>query len=283
MFRNVSIIGLGLLGGSICRALKEKNKDIKISVYGRDINKLTPIINDGFADYADTIDNFNYNTELVVVCVPVITSVDIIKKIISDSRFPDSSLAIDVGSVKGFICDEIEKIQGSEKFIGCHPMAGLEKTGYEYSRSDLYKGSTVIITPGLKNSESNIGKIKEFWEYIGAEIITTTSDKHDLSVAVTSHLPHILAASLVRIFNKMETGEGFVGNGFRDVTRISAGSPDMWSEIVSGNKEKILKVIDMAVDEIFDFKEMIMSETDNQKIFEYFSKAKSIRDRIKKS
>lgn len=281
MFRNVSIIGLGLLGGSICRALKEKNTGIKISVYGRDIRKLKPAIADGVADFADTIDNFDYNTELAVVCVPVVTSVDIISKIISDPRFPESSLVADVGSVKGIICNEIEKFPGSGKFIGCHPMAGMEKTGYDASTGSLYEGSTVIITPGKSNKPGDVDRIKAFWEYLGANVIFTTSEKHDLSVAVSSHLPHILASSLVRIFNRMEVGEGFIGNGFRDVTRISSGSPDMWSEIVSGNRDNILKVIDLAVEEIFDFREMIMSGAENPGIYNYFSQAKSIRDKIK--
>ncbi|HOT44944.1 MAG TPA: prephenate dehydrogenase [Spirochaetota bacterium] len=290
MFKKVAIFGLGLLGGSICRALKEQDPGVHISAYGRNLPRIEPALRDGSIDAAGTFDRVSLaGVELAVVSTPVDSSIDIIRGILGHAELDPRAIVVDVGSVKEVIVREVSGLGRSAQFIGCHPIAGSEKTGYEYSRADLYNGSSVIITPHGGNSDGDIARVARFWESLGARTTVVTPEEHDRIVAYTSHLPHMIASSLVEVFHEFRrdseptSGIGaFIGNGFRDVTRISSGSPDMWRDIVLQNRGNISGAIDRMIGELDRLKKLIAGAgPEGGPVHDYFADAKKIRDGLK--
>ncbi len=289
MFNNVAIFGLGLLGGSICRALKKISPGVYISAYGRNAAKLEPALREKIVDATGSFDRISLSgVELAVVSTPVDSSIEILRSILTHAGLERRTIVIDVGSVKEVIVRTAIGLDRSGQFIGCHPMAGSEKTGYEFSRHDLYNNSSVIITPHGGNSESDIAAVGRFWESLGARITMVTPEEHDLIVAYTSHLPHMVASSLVEVFRDFRSGNdpaagigAFIGNGFRDVTRISSGSPDMWRDIVLQNRDNISGAVDRMIKELERLKDIIsVSGPDGARVHDYFSGVKKTRDDI---
>lgn len=289
MFKKVAVFGLGLLGGSICRGLKNINADIRISAFARNPEKLEPAMKDRVVDEAGGLNAMALSgVELVVVSMPVDPSIDIIRLVLSSPELDPGAIVIDVGSVKEKIIRSVESVERGDRFVGCHPMAGSEKMGYEYSRSDLFKGASVIITPHARNRESDVRAVRTFWEALKALTITITPEEHDLIIAYTSHLPHMVASSLVRVFSnfKQERPSGnfasFVGKGFLDATRISSGSPDMWRDIVALNRENILAALDRMIEELGVLRNAVSgAKSETKPLHDYLSMAKSIRDGLK--
>ncbi len=290
MFNNVAIFGLGLLGGSICRALKKMNPGIVISAYGRNAARLEPALKEKAVDTIGSFECISLSgVELAVVCTPVDSSIEIIRNILTHDKLDRQAIVIDVGSVKEVIVREATELEHSAQFIGCHPMAGSEKTGYEYSRPDLYNGSSVIITPHGGNRQSDIDMVVSFWKSLGARTVVVTPEEHDHIVAYTSHLPHMVASSLVEVLNDFRNNNepspgigSFIGNGFRDVTRISSGSPDMWRGIVLQNRDNISGAIDRMIEELERLKQLISGAApDGSTLHDYFTGAKKIRDGLK--
>ncbi|MCU0846790.1 MAG: prephenate dehydrogenase [Spirochaetes bacterium] len=288
-FEKIAVFGLGLLGGSVCRKIKSIKPDVRISAYGRDIKKLEQARGNGPVDFCDTMDRASLEgIDLAIVSTPVVSSMEIIKNLLSRTDLKDEAIIIDVGSVKAGIIRAIEGHPSSSRFIGCHPMAGSEKIGYNYSRPDLYEGASVIITPHKKNLERDIERIKDFWEMMGANVFTVSPEMHDLCVTYTSHLPHIISAALMRLFESFASnGTGFdtvipfIGNGFRDVTRIASSSPEMWRDIVELNPENISDSIGLFIDELDRFRKLISDRADAGSIEKFFTESKNCRDRIK--
>jgi len=289
MFKKVAVFGLGLLGGSICRGLKKINADIRISAFGRNPAKLEPALKERIVDEVGSFDNISLSgVKLAVVSTPVDSSIDIIRRILSRGELDPDAIVIDVGSVKGKIIRSVESIERGGQFIGCHPMAGSEKMGYEYSRDDLFDGSSVIITPHARNREGDVRAVMQFWEALKALTVIISPEEHDIIMAYSSHLPHMVASSLVRVFYKFkqERGSGdfgaFIGKGFLDATRISSGSPDMWRDIVALNRENILTALDRMIEELGILRNAVSgAEAETKPLHDYFSGAKSIRDGLK--
>lgn len=290
MFKKVAIFGLGLLGGSLCKAIKKIDPGVVIHAYGRDIKKLEPAFADGCVDMIGSLEDASLaGVNLAVVSMPVDVSIDVILKLMARDDIGDTALIIDVGSVKQEIIRSIEQTKRSGQFIGCHPMAGSEKMGYEYSRDDLYDGSSVIITPHRNNTIDDVGEIKEFWEELNTKVVICSPEEHDLIVSYTSHLPHIISSSLVRVFERFMQSHktnvkipSFIGKGFMDVTRISSGSPDMWYDIVQQNRENIMEAITKIIDELLELRHLVSDDSkDNRRLHEYFTEVKKTRDQLK--
>ncbi|MBP7735193.1 MAG: prephenate dehydrogenase [Spirochaetes bacterium] len=286
MFNKVAIFGLGLLGGSICRALKKIDPGIFIAAYGRNAARLEPALAEKFVDSIGAFDRISLSgVDLAVVSTPVDSSVEIIGKILTAGDLDPRTIVIDVGSVKDVIMREIGRLDRAGQFIGCHPMAGSEKTGYDSGRPDLYNGSSVIITPHGGNRPEDVGQVARFWESLGARTVTVSPEEHDLLVTYTSHLPHLVASALVAVFDDFRAAHdpacgigAFIGNGFRDATRISAGSPDMWRDIVLQNRGNISASIEVMIGELKRLKAVIDEAGTGGPVHDYFAAAKKIRD-----
>jgi prephenate dehydrogenase len=286
----IAVIGLGLLGGSLCKSLKQINPKIEITGYGRDINRLSRAREDGAVDRIELIERLHLKgVDFIVVATPVVTSVEIIEDILNRDDLEKETLVIDVGSVKTPIVEKVLTNRRSGQFVGCHPMAGSEESGYSSSSPDLYRGASVIITPAGKNSSHDIKRVEDFWRLLGAKTCIETPESHDNRVAVTSHLPHVVScclAEVLRDFLNNTSSENsisrFIGRGFDDMTRIASGSPVMWRDITLMNHQNISESINEMIRVLESFRELIQREgVKPDEIEDFFHKIKEFRDGLK--
>jgi prephenate dehydrogenase len=275
-FKKIALFGLGLLGGSICRDLRKISDNVELLAFGRDVDKLAIARNDGLVDYIGSIKEPDLQgVDLAIVALPVIISIDFITNILNNSELDQKALVIDVGSVKGAILNIILKNKRAGRFIGCHPMAGSEKDGFQNSREGLFENASVILTPNEFNYNEDIELIREFWHSLGARTIVLPADLHDLIVSRTSHLPHMVACLIVDIYNELTNDTSlkkhisadefkyFIGKGFIDVTRISSGLSHIWTDISIMNSSNISKSIDKLIKKLEFLKGILDSENIN--------------------
>jgi prephenate dehydrogenase len=307
MFKRIAVFGLGLLGGSICRALKTIEPSVEIVAFGRDLEKLEKARIDGSVDEIQSINNvMPEGIELVIVSTPVIVSIDIIKRVLSGIGVSGDTIVIDVGSVKGPVIHEVEKSERADRFIGCHPMAGSENMGYEYSSADLFVNASVIVTPNRFNREEDIYAVCDFWRVMKARTIIVPAEFHDRVVSFTSHLPHMLSGAFINALSDYMNSESngfqaspsekdgvvspergdikieyFMGKGFRDFTRLSSGSPDIWTDIFLLNRENICNSLHKVIEGLQSI-ERLVCENENleQGMRLFLEKAKEFRGRL---
>jgi prephenate dehydrogenase len=249
----VTIIGTGLIGGSIGLALKERGLASSVIGVGHrkaSINKALKLkaIDKGTTKTEEAVKQ----ADIVILATSVSLIPDLAKKIIPLMK--KSAILTDVGSTKGYIVSQINKEIKSRQdelkpdFIGGHPLAGSEQRGIEYARSDLFEGSDCILTPTRLNSKKNISKLSNMWKALGAKISIMTPIKHDEVVAFVSHLPHFVASSLTNVINQKYWE--FAANGLRDTTRIASGDPELWLSISNQNKVRITEALRSFSEEI---------------------------------
>lgn len=246
-YRKVAIVGLGLIGGSLARALKKSGNVTDVT--GIDIDQGSidyalrkKIIDHGYTNLGEGVSG----SEIIVIATNV---GDIAKTAVT--IFPHArkgAVITDVGSVKGKIVSKLDKLTpGHLLFVGGHPIAGTENSGVKASRPGLFKGKRFIITPTSKTDPGAINKISGLWKTAGAEVYEMDPRMHDRIFGFVSHLPHIVAYSLVDSILSAEDSEtllDFAGGGLRDYTRIAASSPDMWTDIFTANRESAIKAIE---------------------------------------
>jgi len=244
--QRVAILGVGLMGGSLGMALRNvtQNKERKYFVLGigRKIQNLKIAKQKGAVDEFSTNIHDIKDCDAVFICYPadmVVDSYMEVAKIVSKK-----TIIADIGSIKAKIQNTINNLISKDKkmplFIGCHPMAGIEKNGIKYAQKELYKNTNVIIT-GKKNN-----LVTKIWKDIGCNIIFMPAEKHDELVAFTSHLPHIIAFNFFRMFkeknSKNKQLKNIAGGSFGSITRVAKSSPDMWLPIFLGNKKNLQKL-----------------------------------------
>ncbi len=246
MIESVAIVGMGLMGGSLGLALRACG--VAVRGYARRDAARQQALAGGFVDTVyDSASAAVAGADLVVLCTPVLTMPALVREI-RDTLKP-GCIVTDVGSTKQWLDGELQAaLAGSGAvYVGSHPMAGSEKVGMDASRADLYERACVMVTPGDTLPEVDAGaELRRFWEAVGAEVTLITPEAHDRLVARTSHLPHLMAALLVEAVNR--DGDwvlGFCGPGFRDTTRIAAGSEDIWHDIVKSNATAVRDELDV--------------------------------------
>ena len=247
---NFGFIGLGLIGGSIARGLRRSYPDCIITAYSRTPDNLQPAVDDGTVDYtADDIDGRFRDCDVCFCCTPVLILPEVfrtLKPVVSDK-----CIITDVGSVKSYVQEQADEAGISSLFIGGHPMAGSEKSGYAYASRSLLKNRVYILTPSDNTPKEKTDFMKKIIENLGCRLIITNPKDHDRAVAAVSHMPHLASATLADcIREKDEDGlmKKLAGPGFLDTTRISASSPEIWTQICAANKEHILNSIDSYID-----------------------------------
>ncbi len=190
-----------------------------------------------------------------------------------------NGVVTDAGSVKGNVVRTLEPIFGG-RFVGSHPMAGSERSGMAAARADLFQGATAVVTPTEKSSPEAIAAVESMWRDVGCRIVTMNPAEHDESVARISHLPHAAAAALVNAINRrLPEAQKIAGGGYRDTTRIAAGPPAMWSEILLENKAALIAGLEDFTHTLEELKTLLHS--DNAAALEaYLSRAKEVRDNL---
>ena len=248
-------IGLGLIGGSIARALKRSCPQVRIMAYMRTRSKLEQAKADGIVDVIlDGIDETLSQCDLIFLCTPVEYNAQYLRAI--RPYLKDGALITDVGSTKMSIHEEILRQGLADRFVGGHPMAGSEKTGYENSSDHLLENAYYIVTPPegvsevlpLPEQPENVRRILAVAEAIGAIPMVLDYREHDRVVAAISHLPHLVASSLVNLVKDSDTPVGTMkqvaAGGFKDITRIASSSPEMWEQICMTNTVPIADILE---------------------------------------
>jgi len=284
MFKKICIIGCGLIGSSLARAIKKNNLAEKIVSSNRSesLNKKVIDLNIVDSSSSDT-KKITEGSDLIVIAAPLSSYEDIILKI-KDS-LKSGAILTDVGSVKENIINLVEKnISENVSWIPSHPIAGTEDSGPEAGFSELFKNRWCILTPSKNVKEKDVNLLKTFWEKIGSKVDIMEAKQHDYILSITSHLPHLIAYNIVNTSLDIqdETKSNIVkysAGGLRDFTRIAASNPIMWRDIFIQNKNNTSKLIDKFIKNLEDLKKAIESE-DGKKLEKIFTKTKKIRKDI---
>ena len=238
MIRELAVVGVGLLGGSVAKAARAGGLARRIVGIGRDAARLRPALDDGTLDATTTdLEAGVRRADFVLLATPVLAIEGLLERVWPAAA--DGAVMTDVGSTKGNIVRAAERLAGGRPlgFVGSHPMAGSEQTGYRVARVDLFRGATVVVTPTDRTELRAVKAATEFWEALGARVSTLDPETHDRSVAAISHLPHLIACALVDGAGRLDPAAlDLAARGFKDTTRIAAGDPDMWTEIFLANR-----------------------------------------------
>ena len=284
MFNKVCIIGCGLIGSSIARAIRKNHLSSKIVSSNRSdsVNKKVielKIVDDSSSDTKKMAEG----SDLIIIATPLSSYEDIISKI--KNSLKSGTILTDVGSVKENVINLIEKdVPANVSWISSHPIAGTEESGPEAGFSELFKNRWCILTPSKKAQEKDIKLLEAFWKKIGSKVDIMEAKQHDYILSITSHMPHLIAYNIVNTsLNIQDEKESVIvkysAGGLRDFTRIAASNPIMWRDIFIQNKKNISKMIDKFIEDLEDLKKAIENE-DGKKLEEIFTKTKKIRKEI---
>lgn len=273
-------VGLGLIGGSIAKALRRVMPYCRIIAYNRSEQPRIMALKDGTADIVtDEVDEKFRECDYIFLCTPVERNVEylsVLKDIIDEH-----CIITDVGSVKGNIHKAVEELELEASFIGGHPMAGSEKTSYEHASDRLVENAYYMITPTKLSPKEKVEELIEIVRSIGALPVEISYNEHDMAVAAISHLPHLIAASLVNLVKESDSKEGYMkmiaAGGFKDITRIASSSPDMWSQICMTNNTNISILLQRYLDSLLNTKKALDTKN-SQNIYDMFDSSRDYRD-----
>lgn len=278
-------IGLGLIGGSIARCIRSSCPDAVIMAYNYYVTEENPrlakALSDGvLSEITTQLEDFAL-CDVIFLCTPVRTNIEYLDKL--NPLLKEGCILTDVGSVKGDIHRAVREKGMEHCFIGGHPMAGTERIGYEHSFAELLRDCYYILTPTDKVPDRSLQWMQSFLkDIIHARCVTINVDEHDQATAGISHGPHVISAALVNAVSAKDhkgTYELLAAGGFKDITRISSSSPDMWQQICLENKECILDFLEEFERVIKEARDSIEQE-DKAAIRNFFASAKEYRDQL---
>ena len=281
MLRQLTILGPGLLGGSIGLAARHVKAARSIVVWARRPDAVDKVWKLGIANEAtDNLDKAVAEAELVVLATPIGVMQELAEKM--KPAMPDGCIVTDVGSVKYPVVNALTyTLNGKARFVGSHPMAGSEQSGIEAARRDLFQDAVCIVTPRDDTNPAALRLVFNFWKALGCSVATLTPEMHDVVVARVSHLPHIVAAALVNVVcADGSKALDFVGPGFKDVTRVASGTPEMWTEICMENRDEIGRALDALLDELDKVRAMLKN-ADAIELRTTLKRAKHLRDELR--
>jgi cyclohexadieny/prephenate dehydrogenase len=250
----LTILAPGLLGGSVARAARARGVAKRIVLWSRRPETRLKLLEQPWCDrVAETLPEAAQGASLVVIAAPVDQIVSLTQQIAP--HLPAGAIVTDVGSVKGEISRLGAAALGDRAhFVGAHPMAGSEKTGWEHSTAGLFEHRTCFVTPLEKTAAPAVEAVVRFWRDLGAEVVTVAPDAHDEIVAHISHLPQVLASSLCAFLATKNPGwPNYSGGGLRDTTRIAASDPHLWRSILEQNRDEVLRALRALQDELHGF------------------------------
>lgn len=282
MINKLCIVGIGLIGGSLARALRAGGHVREIVGYSRTLTNLQRAAGLGMIDYAEvSLASAVHGADLVVLAVPVGSLADLLAEL---ARFSFAGVITDVGSTKGNVVAAARAALGARfpRFVPGHPLAGTEQSGVEAARADLFRGRRVILTPERETDPTALAQVRALWAAVGAVVSEMPAAEHDRVLAASSHLPHLLAYTLVDMIVRrddhravFETATG----GFRDVTRVAASDPVMWRDICLANRTELLAALTAYRDDLGTLIEAI--ERDDAKwLEETFARARRARETL---
>lgn len=280
-FEKISLIGVGLLGGSLGLAIRERKIASSVHAFVRRASSIAEAQRLGVADVAtQDLRTAVHGADLVIFCTPLSQMAGLAEKAVPYLK--PGTIVTDVGSVKCSVVRELTPLIASAKaeFIGAHPMAGSEQSGMSAGRADLFQNAICIVTPGPKSTTQAIRASEHFWKALGGTPMLMRPEMHDDLVGRSSHLPHVVAAELANYVlspaNPKEQA-ALCATGFRDTTRIASGSPEMWRDIVLANRQNLSRILGVFIEDLQEF-QLALERQDVSTIEEFFAKAKQRRD-----
>jgi len=282
VIRRLAVIGVGLIGGSLARALREAGEVEEIVGCGRSRDNLEKAVELGVIDrYRHAVGEAVEGADMIFVGVPLGAMEDVFGAM--KGRLAEDAIITDGGSAKGSVVKDAIEAFGElpRRFVPGHPIAGTEKNGVEASFSTLYRNRRVILTPLEKTDLDALACVRAMWEACGAEVTEMPVEHHDEVLAATSHLPHMLAFGLVDALSRMKENDEifrYAAGGFRDFTRIASSNPVMWRDICIANAPALSKMLSAFADEMKDLADTIAAGN-GEHLLEIFERAKAARDR----
>ncbi len=279
----VAFIGLGLIGGSIAKGFRRAGLSMTIYAYARHTDILKTAMQDQVIDEIldSAADPRLSECDYIFLCTPVSDAISYMEQIIPLMK--PGCIITDVGSTKTEIHHAAERLGITDRFIGGHPMAGSEKSGYASSTDHLIENAYYVLTPGENVPSPVLEKFQRLIGSLGAIIMILSYEKHDYVVAAISHLPHIIAATLVNLVHdcddENETMKTMAAGGFKDITRIASSSPDMWQQIMLTNGDMINQVLDTYISSLTDIRDFI-DHKDAEPLYRLFEDSREYRDSI---
>lgn len=276
----VTIVGLGLIGGSLAKSLKQKLNIEKIIGIDENNETLDVALSQGVIDLGfSNVTNEIKKSQIIFVATPVNFAFEYIKKAYEIAG--QDVIFTDMCSTKNELINEVEQNLLNIDFVGGHPMAGSEKFGYMASSANLFENAYYILVKSKNTKQNSIDTLYELLKKVGAIPYILSPKDHDMAVSAISHLPHIVASALVNSAKSCEIDDDILkrlaAGGFRDITRIASSNPKMWQNITVSNKEAVLKMLDNFINILNDFKKQLTCEN-NKDILSFFENAKKFRD-----
>ena len=284
MFKKVCIIGCGLIGSSIARAIKKNKLASKVVSSNRSDNTNKKVLKLNIVDEASSnTKKMVKDCDLIIIATPLSSYKNVVLKI--KSSLKNGAILTDVGSVKKKVISLIEKnISKNVSWISSHPIAGTEESGPESGFSELFKNRWCILTPSKKSKDKDIKLLSTFWKKLGSKVDVMDAKQHDYTLSATSHMPHLIAYNIVNTTLKIKKKKDsdiikYSAGGLRDFTRIAASNPIMWRDIFIQNRKNTSKMIDKFVENLKDLKKAIKNKNE-KKLEKIFTKTKRIRKEI---
>ena len=287
MFNKITIIGLGLIGSSIARVIKKKHLCKNLVAHDKSKIVLKKIVKLKITNHIEpNLKKSVQDSDLVIICTPLGTYKNIVSVI--KNNLKNTCILTDVGSAKIFVTNTVNKlINKNTIWIPAHPVAGTEQSGPEAGFADLFKNRWCIITPINKKNPTSLKKLNNFWKKIGSKVQHMSPEHHDKVMAITSHIPHLIAYNIVGTAANLEKDTKsevikYSASGFRDFTRIASSDPTMWRDIALNNRKQILHMLEKFNLDLNNLKRAIIKK-DAGKLFKLFSKTRKIRQAIVKA
>jgi prephenate dehydrogenase len=281
MFNQVTILGPGLLGASLAKAIRKESLANSIRIWARRKTTLDSCIREKWCDQIeeDLIKSV-HKSNLIIICTPVDSITEIITKIAPIME--QGALLTDVGSVKELICQVAKEAfaQSSGKFIGSHPMAGSEKSGMKFAHENLFQGRSCIVSKLDDQDKQEVEVISNFWEKIGMSVYELSPHEHDQAISFFSHLPHFLSSTLAKSLDqKPDKWKNISGMGLKDTTRIAEGDPELWKQIFLMNKDNILQAVEEWERSLNEIK-LYLKDSNNEKIYTFLKDGMNFRKKL---
>ena len=282
--KKVAFIGMGLINSSLARDLKIKKFYLSSSAYSRRLSTINKIKKLKLVDFASSnIEKTIKEADIIIVGIPVAAYQEVFKKICNNIK--PGAIITDVGSVKKEVINSVKKyIPKNIDFVPGHPIAGTEKSGPESGFAGLFKNGWCILTPNKNTSKNSVKIIKYMWQLVGMKVDIMDPNYHDEVLAITSHIPHIIAYSIVGTIANLQTTIKkevikYAASGFRDFTRIAASDPIMWRDIILYNRQSILKMLNLFKKDLSKLEHAI-ENNDDKFLLNLFTKTRKIRKDI---
>ncbi|MCR5211575.1 MAG: prephenate dehydrogenase [Lachnospiraceae bacterium] len=279
-YKKAGFLGLGLIGGSIAKAIKKYHPDVKLIANASSESTISLAFSDGVIENDTLLPLSEFSScDIVFLCAPVDVNQRYMKEL--KEVLKKDTLLTDVGSVKTPITQAFEESGLSCSFIGGHPMTGKEKGGYDNSDPLLLENAYYVLTPSSHSDEDSVSRFSSFIKSLGSNTVVMDTVNHDRSVAAVSHVPHIIASSLVRLLiNNDDTEEHMkliAAGGFRDITRIASSDPNLWKSIFLENRDAVLSILDRFSSEVSEYRRALL-DSDGEALHDMFLESRDYRD-----